>query len=174
VVGAFLELFADQTEAIVDLFPDLIRPPGANHSEEAFLAACQRCGCCIEACPHLCIRRYLDPRSFFDGTPFLSLRETPCRVCEGFPCITACPHGALRLPVSGRVTLGRAHWAERLCLRTQGKECTACEVACSQRFRAITGTPTGIQINTERCTGCGECERACPIQPEPAIIIFSD
>ena len=51
------------------------------------------------------------------------------------------------------------------CLATRGVYCRSCVDACAEA--ALRGVPTlggGAQIlvDAERCTGCGDCLRACP------------
>lgn len=67
------------------------RPPGARKEEE-FLAYCQRCDLCREACPWDVIAPVPLSKSFINaGTPVLAGH---CRYCG--LCTAACPTGALR------------------------------------------------------------------------------
>src|SRR5262245_41346109 len=87
---------------------DWLRPPGAVE-ETLFLERCTRCADCLEACPYESISK-----SPVDGFPVILPDEAPCRLCDDFPCITACETEAL-LPVSerGNVRMGLAEVSHR-------------------------------------------------------------
>jgi ferredoxin len=75
--------------------PDFVRPPGAL-AEKEFLEACTRCGDCIKACAPLALRGAGPERGRrLYATPIIVPRENACVLCEGLPCIAACPTGAL-------------------------------------------------------------------------------
>ncbi len=160
---------------------DLLRPPGIQ-SEDDFMARCIKCGKCIEACPY----RTLRAAPFFAGgavgSPHLSPREHACRLCEDFPCVAACPTGALR-DVQARqdVHMGIAVIDEDLCIAFEGNRCEVCYRACPLIDEAITieyslrehdsfhavFAPT---VNPEKCTGCGLCVERCVVD-EPRVAI---
>ena len=73
----------------------LLRPPGA-HGESDFSAHCIKCGACMQACPYLAIRPAGSDVGMAVGTPIVDARSQACRLCEDFPCVAACPTGALR------------------------------------------------------------------------------
>lgn len=159
----------------------LIRPPGALE-ETAFLAACLRCGQCATACPYQVINIAGPASGFAVGTPYLTVRENPCRLCADFPCIKACPSGALK-PVAERkaVRMGVARINRKTCLSWQGMRCEICYRNCPFLDEAIylelepnkkTGYHTVFQVwvNEDKCTGCGLCERSCPVE-EAAIVV---
>lgn len=91
------ELLGDWLDVVEKAFPEVIRPPGAV-AEGRFMELCTRCGACRQACPFFAIRPVLRPGSFDEGTPQIQPPETWCRMCPDFPCVRACPTGALRLP----------------------------------------------------------------------------
>ncbi|HOY67765.1 MAG TPA: 4Fe-4S dicluster domain-containing protein [Candidatus Ozemobacteraceae bacterium] len=166
-------VFGDSLETIARLFPTFLRPPGALPEGE-FLETCTRCGTCVSACPHFAIRRVLLPDSFDEGTPFLSPRDAYCHLCHDLPCVTACPSGALRPPPRGQpLRIGTARTDADSCLRSSGDACTACVSACPDRFAALslTGGSTPPTVDAGRCSGCGACESACPVRPDPAITV---
>ena len=67
------------------------RPPGALSDDGVFKERCTGCDQCMIACPVDCIMvEDLDRRH-----PIIYPEESPCIRCEGFPCISACPTGAL-------------------------------------------------------------------------------
>src|SRR5256885_3395681 len=79
-------------EPPVKVRTDWLRPPGAV-VEELFLDRCTRCGDCLPACPYGSIKK-----DVATGYPVIFANESPCYLCEDFPCIAACETEAL-LPV---------------------------------------------------------------------------
>jgi len=71
-----------------------LRPPGAVPEEE-FLGLCIKCGQCLQVCPYDSIKlEDVDGRASV-GMAYIEPRERGCYLCEAFPCILACPSGAL-------------------------------------------------------------------------------
>ena len=156
-----------------------LRPPGAL-DEADFLASCIRCGKCSLACPYRVIR-FDDAGS--NATPNIIPREGPCLLCEDFPCIAACPSGALS-PVAGReaVRMGTAVIDRDRCVSLRGIRCEVCYRTCPLIDRAIHikySMREGDNIHAifepvivvEACTGCGICVERCVISDPPAIYI---
>ncbi len=165
-------------------YPLALRPPGAVE-EKRFLARCTKCGLCAAACPYraLVIARPGDGRPV--GTPYLVMRENPCRMCQDIPCAAACPTGAIdRSLVSGpgqdgkaafdinKARIGLAVLDRETCIAYWGIQCDACYRTCPLIDRAITveytrNDRTGKHailapaVHSEHCTGCGMCEHAC-------------
>lgn len=161
-----------------------IRPPGA-HDESDFSARCIRCGKCIEACPYRAIHVAKDLANIATGTPCLDVRATACRMCEDFPCVKACPTGALRdVETRSDVHMGTAVINQDTCIALQGMRCEVCYRACPLIDEAITidyRSREGDQIhaifapviNADKCTGCGWCVERC-VTDEPAITVVRD
>lgn len=160
-----------------------IRPPGAM-AEALFLAACVRCGLCVQACPFdtLKLGTGKGDSPVAAGTPYFHARDVPCEMCESIPCQRACPTGALvsTLADIDDARMGVA-WlsSPEACYSFIGAaRCDSCWRACPLQDSAITMqqgrtrlggrfTPT---VNDQVCTGCGLCEKAC-IAVEPAITV---
>lgn len=157
-----------------------IRPPGAL-AEADFLAACIRCGLCVQACPYDTLRLAALGGPIPVGTPYFTARETPCHMCEKIPCVAACPTGALQLGDIGAADMGLAALsaADRCYSYTGAAYCDSCFQACPAKGRAIRmrhgRTPRGGSfqpvVDAEHCTGCGMCEDACILGGDAAITV---
>jgi MauM/NapG family ferredoxin protein len=149
--------------------PNLLRPPGAL-PENDFLAACIRCGLCVEACPYHTLKLADATHLTALGTPYLVARVVPCRLCQGYAelkCIAACPTGALRPVKTWReIRMGVAVINRDTCLAWQGTPCRACWHACPFPNEAIVLDERGRALVDEtKCIGCGICENACVTEP---------
>jgi ferredoxin-type protein NapG len=148
--------------------PPPLRPPGAR-DEDSFDGLCIRCGRCIEVCPY----RALRPAGFAGGvgagTPMIEARREPCWLC--MKCPPACPTGALR-PVTDlrEAGMGRARVIEARCYAVRGILCRTCLDACPLQGEAIRQDRELRPVVTDRCVGCGICERRCPA-PDAAIVV---
>jgi len=169
VVGLLLAAHARQAQALP---PWAIRPPGAL-DEEAFTAACVRCGLCVRACPFDILHLAAPGAGLTVGTPYFVARKGACEMCEDVPCVPACPTGALdhALTDIAQARMGVAVLTGRdTCYAVaQQTGCRACYLACPIKGEAITMErhqsdgrgyfePT---VHTDACTGCGKCEQAC-------------
>jgi len=148
----------------------LLRPPGARPEPE-FLAACLRCGQCVEACPFETLRLAVGVGAgIANGTPYLESRAVPCWLCQGFDdlrCIAACPTGALE-PVTdiADIRMGSAVVDEGVCLAYNGAMCRVCWHICPFPDRALTyDRRLRPVVDPEVCIGCGLCDYACPTEP---------
>ncbi len=73
----------------------LLRPPGAL-DEEDFLAACIKCGQCVQVCPVTAIRLGDLDQGLGNGVPFIVARDQACDFsCDATQCVLACPTGSL-------------------------------------------------------------------------------
>lgn len=72
-----------------------LRPPGAL-DERDFLAACIKCGQCVQVCPVSAIQVADLFDGFGVGVPYIEPRQQACDfACDVGQCILACPTGAL-------------------------------------------------------------------------------
>lgn len=162
---------------------ELLRPPGSQ-GEQDFLSRCVKCGKCIESCPYIALSPAGNKVGFAVSTPFLDARAQACRLCEDFPCQTACPTGALRnVRQRSDVRMGTAVINEDLCIAFKGLRCEVCyrvcpliddAIAIDYRMRegdAIHAVFAPI-IAKDACVGCGLCVQRCVVnEPEVAIRI---
>lgn len=154
--------------------PVLLRPPGAL-DEPAFLAACLRCGQCVQACPYHTLSLADVTNGVAFGTPYLVARLVPCRLCQGhatLKCIATCPSSALQAVASWRaVRMGTAHINHDTCLAWQGAVCRACWHVCPFPNEAIVFDEYArVSVHAEHCIGCGLCDHACPTEPSSITI----
>jgi MauM/NapG family ferredoxin protein len=159
-----------------------IRPPGSLPEAE-FLARCIRCGECMKVCK----TNGLQPAGFecgFEGlwTPHLVPRHGPCEEkCND--CGHVCPTQAIRaLPLEEKqfVKIGTAVIDRSRCIAwEQDKLCLICDEICP--YNAIetrvvdnfTGPFKKPFVLEDKCTGCGYCEKACPVYGRAAIEVYS-
>lgn len=169
--------------------PLTLRPPGAL-PENDFLKTCIKCGLCVEACPYdtLNLAKPGDKKPL--GTPYFIPRETPCYMCTDIPCVPVCPTNALDADLvtdkEGLLDINMAKMGVALvdtssCIAFWGIQCDACYRACPLLGEAITleyrrNERTGKHayliplVDSDICTGCGLCERAC-VTKKPAIFV---
>ena len=145
---------APPEQAVPAVREDWLRPPGAA-SESVFLDRCTRCSDCIKACPYQAIA--VHPAN---GSPILFANQTPCYLCEDFPCITACGTDALS-PLEGveHVRMGTAVVTHRTCTAEQG--CNACVSQCPTHALSMDFDALRVLVSTDNCVGCGICEYTC-------------
>lgn len=148
-----------------------LRPPGAL-PEDDFLAACVRCGLCVQACPYHTLSLAEWGQEAAVGTPFFTPRDTPCYMCRDVPCARACPTGALdrQIPSIRDADMGVAVLVgHETCLNYKGMNCSICVRVCPIRGDAITLEPAEVDgrrilvptVHSSHCTGCGTCEKHC-------------
>ncbi|GAB4384818.1 MAG: hypothetical protein Kow0022_08600 [Phycisphaerales bacterium] len=155
----------------------LLRPPGAL-DESNFLAACIRCGQCVQVCPKDVLRLTDLDAGRAAATPFFIASDNPCNLCQGLEsmrCIDTCPTGAL-LPVAREdVAIGKAFLHRGRCLAYNGTVCRACWHACPFPDAAITfDERLRPRVQHSACVGCGLCEHACPADPKAITVSSRD
>ena len=174
-------LFARQAQSLP---AQALRPPGAG-TEDEFLAACVRCGLCVRDCPYPTLGLADIGEDVPVGTPYFVARKAPCEMCDDIPCVKACPTGALdpNLTNIDDADMGLAVLVdEETCLNFQGLRCDVCYRVCPVIDQAITleishNTRTKKHavfiptVHSDKCTGCGRCERACVLETA-AIRVF--
>ncbi len=72
----------------------ILRPPGAV-DEDKFLKLCIKCGQCLQVCPYDSIELEGIKGGAGEGMAFIDPTKRGCYLCEAFPCMLACPSGAL-------------------------------------------------------------------------------
>ncbi len=181
IFGLALGLYSSKTDALP---ATALRPPGAL-PEPDFLAACVRCGLCVQDCPYGILKLAELGNDVSTGTPFFTARTGPCEMCEDIPCVPVCPTGALD-PKMTDITKSRMGLAvvvdQESCIAFQGLRCEVCFNICPVRGKAITLEYSANKrsghhalfvpvVYSADCTGCGLCEKACILE-EAAIKVL--
>ncbi|MGC8784912.1 MAG: 4Fe-4S binding protein [Armatimonadota bacterium] len=151
-----------------------IRPPGSL-PEEQFLQKCVRCSLCMKVCPTNGLQPALTEAGI-EGfwTPVLIPRIGHCaQHCTA--CGDVCPTDAIQPFTAAEkkyLFIGRAYIDRSSCIVwAQDKKCLVCDEHCSYRalhWKVVDGLRRPF-VNEYLCTGCGECEAKCPVQPIAAI-----
>jgi ferredoxin-type protein NapG len=143
-----------------------VRPPGAL-PEPAFIAACTRCGECVDACPVHAITLLPPNAGLASGTPKLDLDTRSCIMCESMPCAVACPTPALEVPAWGwrDTKLAQIAVDASRCITWRDVECGICVRVCPVGEKALTLDARGHPVIGDACTGCGQCITACVTTP---------
>ena len=151
-----------------------LRPPGAK-DEAHFLAACIRCGQCVQACPFDTLKLAGLGAGASHGSPCVTPTDVPCYLCQEYDqpqCIRVCPTDALS-PVGDllNVRMGTAVVDASICLPFNGASCRACWHACPFPDKAVILDERLRPVVVEDvCVGCGLCEHACPTDPRSIVI----
>jgi MauM/NapG family ferredoxin protein len=158
-----------------------LRPPGAL-SEQRFVARCVGCGTCIAVCPTNGLLPLVSPhRLSAVFTPTLVPQVGPC-LPDCTACGESCPTGAIARVSAKRkktIQIGVAVIDRARCLPwAGGQRCVICLDACPPDYGAIElrQVETGEfrpYVKERLCTGCGICERKCPVQGERAIRVVA-
>ena len=122
--------FAAVAAGLVGIYPvlnrifDRLRPPGAI-PEDAFLAACIKCGQCVQVCPVEAIKLGDGDEGYGLGVPYIDARAQACDFsCDAVQCALACPTGALTHEIATKeeVDIGFARLARPdACLAMKGE-----------------------------------------------------
>jgi len=166
-----------------------LRPPAAL-DEEDFLKTCIKCGMCVEACPFDTLKLAKPGDNKPLGTPYFEPRDVPCYMCPDIPCVPVCPTDALditKVSTSGELDINKADMGVAVvdttnCIAFWGIQCDACYRACPLLDSAIkleyeknsrTGKHAYLKpiVDSDYCTGCGLCERAC-VTDKAAIFVL--
>ncbi|MFC1672575.1 4Fe-4S dicluster domain-containing protein [Pseudomonadota bacterium] len=164
--------------ALLGFFPVLkewmerLRPPGAI-DEAAFLAACIKCGQCVQVCPVVAIKLGDLDEGFGVGVPYIDARTQACDFsCDAVQCVLACPTGALShdTDVKEEVRMGLAELTRpKACLAHQGKgfkgQARGAGFPGLHRYIEIDRwTPIPIADHPYDLELCDLCVRECPVK----------
>ena len=163
--------------SLVGYFPvlkqllDRLRPPGALE-EDDFLAACIKCGQCVQVCPVEAIKLADGDEGYALGTPYIDARKQACDFsCDAVQCVLACPTGALTHEIARKeeVRMGVARLARPdACLAMKGQGFKG--LARGDLFQGMLRyedidrwTPMRVADHPYDLEICDLCVRECPI-----------
>jgi len=134
-----------------------IRPPWSIEISQ-FAERCTRCDECIKACPENILFRG------DGGYPEVNFQHGECTFCSH--CADACQAKAFKV----KHTDPKDAWQLNVsikdsCLSLNAVVCRACGDSCPEgaiRFSLQVGGISSPEIDSETCTGCGECLYVCP------------
>jgi len=164
--------------ALVGYYPilkklfDRLRPPGALE-ENDFLAACIKCGQCVQVCPVEAIKLADGDEGFALGTPYIDARVQACDFsCDATQCVLACPTGALSHLIDSKeeVRMGMARLARATeCLAYRGLgvhgPARGGDYRGLHRYVEVDRwTPVRIAEHPYDLEVCDLCARECPIK----------
>ncbi len=148
-----------------------LRPPGALEEHE-FLAACIKCGQCVQVCPVKAIKLADAGDGFGLGVPHIEARTQACDFsCDAVQCVLACPTGALSHDLSKKeqVRMGVAVLSNPDgCLARQGRGFSGPARGAAfpgiHRYSEINRwKPIPIADHPYQLDLCDLCVRECPI-----------
>ena len=164
--------------ALIGFFPVLkqwikrLRPPGAIE-EHAYLAACIKCGQCVQVCPVQAIALGDLDEGFGVGAAYIDPRAQACDFsCDAVQCVLACPTGALShdVDVKEQVRIGLARLDRpNACLARQGKgfkgQARGPDFDGLHRYVEVDRwTPIRVADHPYDLDLCDLCARECPIE----------
>lgn len=167
---------------IVQKLRNRIRPPGAI-PEQKFLAACIKCGQCVQVCPVQAIKLADVDDGFGLGVPYIDARAQACDFsCDAIQCVLACPTGALSHDISRKeqTSIGFARLAAPdRCLALHGKGVSGparpAPFAGLLRYEEIDRwTPLPVAEHPYDLDLCDLCVRECPIEGAISLEPVSD
>jgi ferredoxin-type protein NapG len=173
-IGDWLERLVANTEERV-IAQRYFRPPGAL-PEMGFLAACTRCGACVDVCPPHAIIKVPTDGGLAAGTPYIDPQVQPCIACATMPCAAACPTAALTVPANGWAGyhVGYVELDPRRCITFRGTTCRVCAEACPVGPAALSIDEGGHPLlRAEGCVGCGVCAQVCVTTPSSFQLTYA-
>jgi ferredoxin-type protein NapG len=153
-----------------------LRPPGAlkqQQDESELMAACIKCGQCVQVCPVEAIHLADLLDGVGVGVPYIDARAQACDFsCDGLQCVLACPTGALthgiNYPAEARMGFARLARPDA-CLAAQGKgfqgQARGADFRGKLRYESVDRwRPIHVAEHPYDLELCDLCVRQCPIE----------
>ena len=159
-----------------------LRPPGAINERE-FLAACIKCGQCVQVCPVRAIVLADIAEGFGMGVPYIDARAQACDFsCDATQCVLSCPTGALthNIDKKEQVRMGVAVLSRpNACLARKGMgfkgKARGADFKGLHRWTEIDRwKPVPLSQKTYDLEECDLCVRECPIEGAIKMAPLSD
>jgi ferredoxin-type protein NapG len=150
----------------------MLRPPGAL-AEADLLAACIKCGQCVQVCPVKALKLADLDHGLGVGVPYLDARAQACDFsCDAVQCVLACPTGALshRIERKEQVFMGIARVVNpESCLARHNQgfkgQARGADFRGLLRYTEIDRwTPIPVAEHPYDLPLCDLCVRECPIE----------
>jgi ferredoxin-type protein NapG len=167
---------------VIGKWVERLRPPGAL-KEEDFLAACIKCGQCVQVCPVEAIKLADLTDGLGVGVPHIDPRDQACDFsCDGLQCVLACPTGALihEISFASEVDMGVAKVVQpRQCLAVLGQGfkgvTRGADFKGKLRYAEIDRwKPIDLADHPYDLELCDLCVRQCPIEISIAECVVED
>lgn len=154
-----------------------VSPPGSV-SLKHFTNRCTACHLCVTICPTSVLQpSFLEYGFTGMAQPHMDYSVEYCNY-ECTKCGEVCPTGAIlpltiedkKLEQSGQVNFIR----EKCIVYTDNTSCGACSEHCPTQAVKMVPYLQGLTIpetDIDICIGCGACEFACPVKPNPSIFV---
>ncbi len=133
----------------------VLRPPWTP-VEDDFIEQCRRCGDCVSACETGILK------NGSGGFPEVDFSQAGCSFCQS--CSDACQHNVIQeteAPAwNNTATVGSQ------CLALNRVHCRTCQEICESdaiSFKLQLGGVATPAIDSNLCSGCGECVALCPV-----------
>ena len=149
-----------------------LRPPGAVKNFESL---CIKCGQCVQVCPYHSIDLLDIAQGYSSGRSYIDANKRGCYLCDLFPCVLACPSGALShdTKVIGDVKMGVAILVDaNACLAFKGESVDESGVKNLLDRKIYNDREQAVKDSIKAKIGsiCDLCASLCPVG-ESAIIM---
>ena len=142
-----------------------LRPPGAV---DDFDDLCVKCGQCVQVCPYHSISLLDIKDGYSNGSAYIDAKKRGCYLCDLFPCVLACPSGALdhATKVVGDVKMGVAVLSDTAtCLSVKRENLSETSVKYMLERKAYNDREEAVKDKVKDKIGqiCDLCVSICPV-----------